>query len=82
VIGVVPDARIVVGVVDASPYTVQAYDAAGPPPYDQVQVGRDDDVPSTPANENDVIVTVGAGTGAADGAGGITASITVFLKTR
>jgi hypothetical protein len=62
VIGVVPDAIMVVGVVEASPYTVQAYVSAAPPPYDQFQVGCADVEPCTPANENDVIMTVGGPT--------------------
>jgi hypothetical protein len=65
VIGVVPDARMVVGVAEASPYTVQAYDVAAPPPYSQFQVGCAEVEPATPANPNDVSVTVGGATGAA-----------------
>jgi hypothetical protein len=60
VIGVVPVATTVVGVADASPYTVQVYTVAGPPPYVQVQDGCADVEPCAPANENDVIVTAGA----------------------
>lgn len=51
---------MVVGVADASPNTVQAYDAAGPPPYVQFQVGCAEVEPCTPVNEKDVIITVGA----------------------
>jgi hypothetical protein len=60
VIGVVPVAITVVGVAEASPYTVQTYESAAPPPYVQFQVGCAEVEPGTPANENDVNVTVGA----------------------
>lgn len=75
----VPDAITVVGVADASPNTVQAYDAAGPPPYAQFQVGCAEVEPCTPANENDVSVTVGASTGGTDETGGMAASTGVPL---
>jgi hypothetical protein len=82
VIGVVPDAITVVGVVDASPYTIQAYESAGPPSYTQFQVGFAEVEPCTPANENDVIVTIGAATGGAVETGGIMALMGVSLYNR
>jgi hypothetical protein len=79
VIAVVPDAMTVVGVAEASPNTVQAYDARGPPPYAQFQVGCAEVEPCTPANEDPVTVTVGAVVAALDFVSEIEAVVVAFV---
>jgi hypothetical protein len=70
---------MVVGVVLASPNTVQAYDAPGPPPYAQFQVGCAEVEPCTPANEDDVIITVGVVIAALDFVSEIEVVVVAFV---